>query len=176
MPIAWRELASSRRRTTLGAPDLTSSCACQRCLDDCLYGCMRTLVASSTVVSYSTKRTREWSTISPSRTVFQSRPWNLGSPGLVGGLFIRSWKACCDKDGCRDARGEPGPPRICSAKLPRCECGLGLGLDPIARPGGGERPSEAAELLRDCSGEGTRPSLLLLGVSNDSAIARTVRC
>lgn len=128
-----------------------------------------TLVASSTLVSYSTKRTSEGSTISPSRIVFQSRPWNFGSPALVGGLLIRSWKACCEREGCREARGEPGPPRICSAKLPRWVCGLGL--DAMARPGGGERPSEAVELLSDCSGEGTWPSLFLLGVSQDSDMA-----
>lgn len=40
----------------------------------------------------------------------------------------------------------------------------------MATPGGAERPSEAVELLRDCSGEGMRPSLLL-DVSEDSAIA-----
>ena len=124
-------------------------------------------MASSTLVSSSTNLTREGSTISPNRIVLQSRPWNLGSPALVGGLLIRSWKACCEREGCREARGEPGPPRICSAKLPRWPCGDGL---PIARPGGGERPSEAVELLRDCSGEGTWPSLFLLGVSKDSAI------
>ena len=121
-----------------------------------------TLVASSTLVSYSTNRTSAGSTISPSRTVFQSRPWNLGSPALVGGLLIRSWKACCESEGCREARGEPGPPRICSAKLPRCVWGLGL---VAMRPAGGERLSEAVELLRDCRGEGTWPSFFLLGVS-----------
>lgn len=127
-----------------------------------------TLVASSTLVSYSAKRTSAGSTISPSRTVFQSRPWNLGSPALVGGLLMRSWKACCESEGCREARGEPGPPRICSAKLPRCVWGLGL---VAMRPAGGERPREAVELLRDCRGEGTWPSFFLLGVSKESAIA-----
>lgn len=41
----------------------------------------------------------------------------------------------------------------------------------MASPSGGERLSEAVELLRDCSGDGTWPSLFLLGVSKDSAIA-----
>lgn len=87
---------------------------------------------------------------------------------------MRSWNACWDSEGCREARGDPGPPRICSAKLPRCECGLGL--DPMARPGGGERPSEAVELLRLCRGDGMWPSRFLLGVSRDSAIARREGC
>lgn len=132
---------------------------------------MHTLVASSTLVSYSANRTSDGSTISPSRMVFQSRPWNLGSPALVGGLLIRSWKACCESDGCREARGEPGPPRMCSAKLERCACGFGL--DPMAIFGGGERPRDAVELLSDCRGEGTWPSFLL-GVSKESAIAERV--
>jgi hypothetical protein len=105
-----------------------------------------TLVASSTLVSYSTNLTRPGSTISPSLTVFQSRPWNLGSPPFVGGgLFSKSCSACCVSDGCRDARGEVGAPRICSAKLERC----GLGVEPILSAGGIVRPMEDVELPRD---------------------------
>ena len=62
------------------------------------------------------------------------------------------------REGWRDARGDDGVPRICSAKLPRCE--RGSGLDAIFRAGGGERPREAVELASECSGEGTRPSFL----------------
>lgn len=73
--------------------------------------------------------------------------------------------------GWRDARGDPGVPRICSAKLPRCE--RGSGLEAILRAaGGGERPKEAVELLRDCSGEGMWPSFL--GVSPCSAMAGAI--
>jgi len=108
-----------------------------------------TFVASSTLVSYSTNLTKLASTISPSLTVFQSRPWNSASPPLVGGLFSSSCSACCVSDGCRDARGEVGVPRICSAKLPRCE--RTSGLEAILSAGGGcERPSDAVELFRDC--------------------------
>jgi hypothetical protein len=63
------------------------------------------------------------------------------------------------REGCRDARGDDGVPLICSAKLPRCE--RGSGLDAIFGGGGGERPNEAVELARECSGEGTRPSFLV---------------
>lgn len=55
-------------------------------------------------------------------------------------------------DGCLEARGDAGVPRMCSAKLERwdaCEPGLEL----ILRAGGGERPSEDSELLSDCIGE-----------------------
>jgi hypothetical protein len=48
-------------------------------------------------------------------------------------------------EGCRDARGEVGVPRMCSAKLERC----GLGLEPILSAGGIVRPMEDAELLRE---------------------------
>ena len=51
------------------------------------------------------------------------------------------------REGCRDVRGEVGVPRICSTKLERCEeCGLGL---PILSAGGGVRPIEDTELLRE---------------------------
>lgn len=51
------------------------------------------------------------------------------------------------REGCRDARGEVGVPRMCSTKLERCEeCGLGL---PILSAGGGVRPIEDTELLRE---------------------------
>lgn len=84
-------------------------------------------MASSTLVSFCTNRTRPRSTISPTRTVFQSLPWNFGSPPLVGGLFSKSWSACCEREGWRDARGDTGMPRMFSAKLPRWpECGLDM--------------------------------------------------
>jgi hypothetical protein len=110
------------------------------------------------MVSYSAKRTMLGSTSSPNLIVFQSRPWNLASPVLVGGLFSSSCMACCVRDGCRDARGEVGVPRICSAKLPRCARGSGLEL--ILRAGGAwERPIDAVELLIDWLGDGdTSPS------------------
>jgi hypothetical protein len=60
--------------------------------------------------------------------------------------------ACCVSDGCREARGEVGAPRICSAKLPRCE--RGSVLEPIVSAGGGDRAMDVFGLLRDCSGEG----------------------
>lgn len=73
------------------------------------------------------------------------------------------------KEGWRDARGEAGAPRICSAKLPRCDRWSGLDMDMdmdiLSDPGGGERPSEAVELLRDCSGEGVGCSFLLASAS-----------
>ena len=111
-------------------------------------------------MSYSANRTKLGSTISPRRIVFQSRPWNFKSPPLVGGLLSSSWSACCVREGCLDARGEPGVPRICSAKLPRWERGSGLEAI-FSAGGGGERPMEAVELLRDCSGEGMWPSFLV---------------
>jgi hypothetical protein len=61
---------------------------------------------------------------------------------------------------------------MCSAKLERwAECGLGLVL--ILTDGGGDRPSEETELLRDCgwSGEGMCASFFLVGVSVWSAMA-----
>lgn len=64
------------------------------------------------------------------------------------------------KDGCRDARGEPGVLRICSAKLPRWARWSGL-LAAIFIDPGGERPNEAVDVLRDCSGDGTWCSFLL---------------
>lgn len=107
-----------------------------------------TLVASSTLVSYSTNLTSSGSTISRRRTVFQSRPWNLESPPFVGGLLRSSCRACCVREGWRDARGDVGAPRICSAKLERCdECGLGA--EPILRAGGALRPMDEVELLRE---------------------------
>lgn len=131
-----------------------------------------TTVASSTLVSYSAKRTKLGSTISPSRIVFQSRPWNWASPPFVGGLFSSSCRACCVRLGWREARGDPGVPRICSAKLPRWA--RGSGLDAILRAaGGGERPMEAVELLRDCSGDGMWPSFLR--VSAFSAMAGAIQ-
>lgn len=69
-------------------------------------------------------------------------------------------------------RGEVGAPRIASAKLERCdECGLGLEL--ILRVGGGDRPSEDAELLSDCDGEvaiGAGAPFRVFGVSAWSVI------
>lgn len=127
----------------------------------------RTFVASSTLVSYSANRTKLGSAISPSRIVFQSRPWNCGLPPLVGGLLSRSCSACCDSEGWRDARGEVGTPRICSAKLER----WGLGLELILRLGGGcERARDDSELLSDCSGDGVVLPLFC-GVLTGSAIA-----
>lgn len=65
------------------------------------------------------------------------------------------------REGCRDARGEAGVPRICSAKLPRWP--RGSGLEAIFSAGGGERPIDAVELLRDCIGDGVAlPSFLFL--------------
>jgi len=95
-----------------------------------------TLVASSTLVSYSTNLTCPLSTISPTLTLRQSLPWNRGSPPLVGGLFSRSCSACWLNDGWREERGDAGMPRMFSAKLERWpECGLGL--DAILRGAGG---------------------------------------
>lgn len=111
-------------------------------------------------MSYSANRTKLGSTISPRRIVFQSRPWNCASPPLVGGLLSSSCSACCVREGCLDARGDAGVPRICSAKLPRWERGSGLEAI-FSAGGGGERPTEAVELLSDCSGEGMWPSFLL---------------
>jgi hypothetical protein len=51
------------------------------------------------------------------------------------------------REGCREARGDDGVPRICSAKLPRWD--RASGLEAILSAGGGERPSDAVELLRD---------------------------
>ncbi len=55
-------------------------------------------------------------------------------------------------DGFR-TRGEEGVPRMASTKLDRCEaCGLGMELI-LSAGGGGERPKDDVELLRDCDGE-----------------------
>lgn len=56
------------------------------------------------------------------------------------------------REGCREVRGDVGVPRMASAKLDRWDDG-GPELEPILRAGGGERPGDKAELLRDCSGE-----------------------
>lgn len=132
-------------------------------------------MASSTLVSYSTNRTMSGSTSSPSLIVFQSRPWNFGSPGLVGGLFSRSCIACCVSDGCREVRGDVGAPRICSAKLPRWE--RGSALEPILSAGGGDRAIDAVELLKDCSGEGEGvvcPSFFVFALSLSAMMEGTL--
>lgn len=73
----------------------------------------------------------------------------------MGGLFSRSCNACCERDGWREARGEVVVPRMCSAKLERwAEGRCGRIGELILSTGGGERPMEDTELLRDCSGDG----------------------
>lgn len=68
-------------------------------------------------------------------------------------------------EGWRDARGDVGVPRMCSTKLERCD-ESGLGLEAILRAGGGGvRPTEDMELLRE--------ALLVSGPSVWSAIAAT---
>lgn len=97
-----------------------------------------TLVASSTLVSISTKRINSGSMTSLTLTERQSRPakavfcWFLPT----GGLLSRSCKACCDREGWREARGEVGMPRKLSAKLWRWET---LGLEPDEGISWGER-------------------------------------
>lgn len=90
-----------------------------------------TLVAASTLVFISTHRTSSGLTISPSWTFRQSLPANSGWPCFpVGGLFKSSCRACCESDGWRCARGDPGVPRSVSTKLERwfpLNCGLGGG-------------------------------------------------
>lgn len=54
------------------------------------------------------------------------------------------------KEGCRVARGDVGVPRMCSAKLERCD-EAGLGLEPSLSAVGGVRPIEDTELLREAS-------------------------
>ena len=70
------------------------------------------------------------------------------------------------REGCRDARGEVGVPRMCSAKLERCE-EAGLGLEPSLSAVGGVRPMEDTELFRE--GSFTSIACSLLG----SAMATT---
>lgn len=62
-------------------------------------------------------------------------------------------------EGCRDARGDVGVPRMCSAKLERCE-EAGLGLEPSLSAVGGVRPIEDTELLSDVSFMSIASSLL----------------
>lgn len=52
------------------------------------------------------------------------------------------------REGWRDARGDVGAPRICSAKLERCD-EWGLGAEPILRAGGALRPMDEVELLSE---------------------------
>jgi hypothetical protein len=79
-------------------------------------------------------------------------------------LFSSSCSACCVSEGCLEARGDDGVPRICSAKLPRCERGSGLPAI-LSAGGGGERPRDAVELLRDWIGVGMWPSFLFASCS-----------
>jgi hypothetical protein len=79
-------------------------------------------------------------------------------------LFSSSCSACCVSEGCLEARGDDGVPRICSAKLPRCERGSGLPAI-LSAGGGGERPRDAVELLRDWIGVGMWPSFLVASCS-----------
>jgi hypothetical protein len=66
------------------------------------------------------------------------------------------------RDGALEARGEAGAPRICSAKLPRW-FERGSGLEDILRAGGGgDRPNDDVESLRDWSGGGTWPPFLFV--------------
>jgi hypothetical protein len=53
-------------------------------------------------------------------------------------------------EGCRDARGDVGVPRMCSAKLERCD-EAGLGLEPSLSAVGGVRPIEDTELFKEVS-------------------------
>lgn len=74
-------------------------------------------------------------------------------------------------EGCLEARGEVGAPRMCSAKLERCD-ESGLGLEPILSAGGGERPNEDTELLSDCIGETPAEELFFsCAISTLSAMA-----
>jgi hypothetical protein len=63
------------------------------------------------------------------------------------------------REGCRDARGDVGVPRMCSAKLERCD-EAGLGLEPNLSAVGGVRPIEDTELLSEVSFTSMASSLL----------------
>lgn len=70
-----------------------------------------TFVAASMLLSASTKRTCPATMISPRVMLRQSRPAKRDSSlRATGGLLIKSWIACCDKEAWR-WRGELGMPR-----------------------------------------------------------------